>query len=597
MLDTNCLLHPCVADILTQYKNNQLELNNMDDLRTQLELHIWNKIKLTIDGMIDKLKPEYIFVAIDGVAPMGKILQQRQRRYKFLFDKKIKLDIGIDVDNNSNSNFMDVCVGNIKPSGIEEPTIPLSSIELTPGTDYMERIHNKMNEYMSELGTRSIKYIYSSYHDEGEGEHKIIQYIRNNIKSNANIVIYGLDADLLFLSMGLSLGLGLESSLNLYVMREKQIFSNEPINLNEAQEYNYVDCNQLNNLVSELDISTNDFIGICYLIGNDFLPNLLTLDIKKKGLDKILKAWNFMKKKNNIITEYDQLNKIKSILVNQNNLTNEYTINMNILKKLFEELTWTERYVWEKINRDPILNESRLNELKMKNSIINKSNNLGTKNFKTTSQDDRMEQMEKFLSGESSKINFLDRIEFNSPTEYYNYYLGINSISIDSKIISKMVNDYIGGLNWSINYYLNDCVSWTWGYNFLVAPLICDIVKLFPNDLITNNLNNQVTNKLELKKITRTIRTLRPVEQLALAIPPQTWKYVLEPNIINELRGNLRIGYMFPESYNLDVNKEDIYWKCQVIIPIVEPNEYINQMKKINISNEKNQIYGFIKNF
>ena len=41
--------------------------------------------------MISRLNPEIIYIAIDGVAPMGKILQQRQRRYKYLFDKKIKL--------------------------------------------------------------------------------------------------------------------------------------------------------------------------------------------------------------------------------------------------------------------------------------------------------------------------------------------------------------------------------------------------------------------------------------------------------------------------------------------------------------------------
>ena len=54
---------------------------------------------------------------------------------------------------------------------------------------------------------------------------------------------------------------------------------------------------------------------------------------------------------------------------------------------------------------------------------------------------------------------------------------------------------------------------------------------------------------------------------------------------------------MIPESYEIDINKEHIYWKCQVRIPIVDYEEYEFHIKKLNISNDKNMIYGWIKNF
>ena len=113
--------------------------------------HIDYNSGFVLPAAIDK----YIYVAIDGVAPMGKILQQRQRRYRFLFDKKIKLNTNV-----SSINDMDDCISRTvtKSNGIEEPVIPISSIELTPGTDYMERINKCMEKYMEELGKRGIGY-------------------------------------------------------------------------------------------------------------------------------------------------------------------------------------------------------------------------------------------------------------------------------------------------------------------------------------------------------------------------------------------------------------------------------------------------------
>jgi 5'-3' exonuclease len=182
--------------------------------------------------------------------------------------------------------------------------------------------------------------------------------------------------------------------------------------------------------------------------------------------------------------------------------------------------------------------------------------------------------MNSFKLGISNNTNFLEKIEFNSDLEYYNYYLGIECLSLDKLIIKKMVNDYITTIQWCINYYLDDCRSWAWGYNFMVAPLIKDIISLYPKKI----------------EIIERKRELCPVEQLILAIPPDTYKYVIERDIIEKIKNKKDIGYMFPDSFDIDVNKEMIYWKCQVKIPIVEYDEYIEAIKKININNSKNLI-------
>jgi len=523
MLDTNCLLHPCVKTI-----KDKIIKNKENKSREEIENEISDLIETRILDMIDKINPEYIYIAIDGVAPIAKILQQRQRRHRYLYDTKIKLKY-----DNLNEEIEEIDE-TIRDDGIAISRIPISSIELTPGTEYMERINKRMIELVKKIGEeRNIKYIYSSYHVEGEGEHKILQYIRMNVKSEETIVIYGLDADLLFLA--LSLGVG----NNLYIMREKAIFQNKTLEIEDEVSYNYVEINELHLMINNLNIKTNDFIMLCYLVGNDFIPGLLTTDIKRNGLDKI-------------ISSYEEARKFINNDIIEKNKDGKLIINYNLILEIFKKLEYTEWGIWKNINRDK----------------HDKNDN------------ERQKELNKFITGENMSTECLEKIEFLNETEYYNYYLGINDSIIEKSIIKKMVKDYITGMEWCINYYLDECKSWSWGYNFMIAPLIKDIIRYFPQ-----------TIKLDNDK-----RELCPVEQLLLAIPLETYKYVISEELIKKIRDNKKIGYMFPETYDIDINKESLFWKCQVKIPIVEYYEYIKNIKLINIIDEKNTIEKDINN-
>jgi 5'-3' exoribonuclease 1 len=277
---------------------------------------------------------------------------------------------------------------------------------------------------------------------------------------------------------------------------------------------------------------------LCYLVGNDFIPGLLTTDIKRRGLDKLM-------------TSYEETRKIinKNIV---NKINDKIIINYDVIFEIFKKLEYTERGIWRNINRD-----------KMDITIQQKQENFN-----------------KFLTGQNMNTDCLEKIEFSSETEYYNYYLGINDSTVDKNTIKKMVKDYITGMEWCINYYLNDCKSWSWGYNFMIAPLINDILRYFPNSI----------------KIENDIRELCPVEQLLLAIPIDTYKYVINKTLINKMKQNKEIGYMFPETFDIDINKESVFWKCQVKIPMVEYYEYIKNIKLINIHDEKNEILKNIYN-
>ena len=147
-----------------------------------------------INYLIDYVKPtELIYIAVDGVAPVAKLNQQRKRRYKSVIDNQIKYNLQRKYHIPHNESW--------------------SNIVITPGTNFMI----KLDKALIKLKNTNNKIIYSSYQEPGEGEHKILQYIKNNIKPDTQDynVIYGLDADLIFLTFASGVN-------NLLLLRELQ---------------------------------------------------------------------------------------------------------------------------------------------------------------------------------------------------------------------------------------------------------------------------------------------------------------------------------------------------------------------------------------
>ena len=79
--DANCLFHPKCFDILKLY-------SQITDVNKLEELMIDRIIKY-INYIITFVNPsDNIYIAVDGVAPIAKINQQRKRRYKSVIDKE-----------------------------------------------------------------------------------------------------------------------------------------------------------------------------------------------------------------------------------------------------------------------------------------------------------------------------------------------------------------------------------------------------------------------------------------------------------------------------------------------------------------------------
>ena len=165
-------------------------INNND-----FEYKLINAVCKQIETYIQQISPtQMVYIAFDGVAPVAKLNQQKNRRYK--------------------SWFINQYEDNVKPSW--------DSTAITPGTDFMNKLNLQIRYHFRLSNSFNVKQIIISGSDSpGEGEHKIFEYIRENTKiiNNEKTVIYGLDADLIMLTIN-----HLQYCNNMYLFRETPSF-------------------------------------------------------------------------------------------------------------------------------------------------------------------------------------------------------------------------------------------------------------------------------------------------------------------------------------------------------------------------------------
>ncbi|GAM18987.1 hypothetical protein SAMD00019534_021620 [Acytostelium subglobosum LB1] len=142
-----------------------------------------------LDDIINTANPtNVLYIAIDGVPPRAKAIEQRKRRFRSAKDVKDALskrpatDAPVDLENVFDPN----CI--------------------SPSTEFMTRVNEWMQHYASTIAKRysDLTIIVSDSTVPGEGEHKIMDFIRKNTKlwpQDTSHLFYGMDADLIFLGL------------------------------------------------------------------------------------------------------------------------------------------------------------------------------------------------------------------------------------------------------------------------------------------------------------------------------------------------------------------------------------------------------------
>lgn len=217
-----------------------------------------------------------LYIAVDGVAPMAKIKQQRMRRFKSAIGAETEARIKAQAEGK-----------------VYEAQPRWDTNAITPGTQFMANLATALRAYAK----LDPAIIVSPADIPGEGEQKIVEYLREHKPADA--VIYGLDADLIILALWTSH----TQSTNIDLFREDVEFGGGiKENMFGEEEYLYLNVKHLATAMYNQYTAPSstqptqeefirDFVGLMNLLGNDFVPHGMGLKIRAGGIPILLEQY------------------------------------------------------------------------------------------------------------------------------------------------------------------------------------------------------------------------------------------------------------------------------------------------------------------
>ncbi|KAL8854753.1 MAG: hypothetical protein Q9221_000536 [Calogaya cf. arnoldii] len=320
-LDMNGIVHPC-----SHPEDRPPPANEEEMMLAVFEY---------TDRVVNMVRPrKLLLIAVDGVAPRAKMNQQRSRRFRSAQEAKEK-----DDDKEEFLKMLKSKNGGVlkedAAATIQEKT--WDSNVITPGTPFMDILAASLRYWCAykvntDPAWEKMKVIISDATVPGEGEHKIMELIRSQRTSpehdpNTRHVIYGLDADLIMLGLA-------THEPHFRVLREDVFFQESKgrtcricgqkghiaeackgeakkkdgefdekdralpkkpfiwLHVSILREYLEAELYvQQQPFPFDLERALDDWVFMCFFVGNDFLPHLPSLDIREDGIDTLIAIW------------------------------------------------------------------------------------------------------------------------------------------------------------------------------------------------------------------------------------------------------------------------------------------------------------------
>jgi len=406
MIDLNGLFHSSTQKVYKYGSHKQpVSLLGRPSGRKRLgnlkqQMKVFEDICKNIETLLVLVSPrKRLILCVDGPAPLSKQNQQRQRRFRSASEKD------------------------------KEEFLRFDSNCITPGTKFMDYLNKYIEWYIRTNVSENprwqeIEVVFSNEKSPGEGEHKIINYIRSYGNPTDSYCIHGLDADLIMLALGTHLP-------NFFILREDLYnphndffildIGKTRVDLVKIMNWNNGD-EKSNDPTFDHKSSVNDFIFICFMVGNDFLPHIPSLEIIEGGIDQMLDVY-------------------KNVCQSYGHLTNTVNDQVIFRKTSLEVFLGTIAQYDKGILEDKLLHKDQF------------------------FPDPILEQNAMFNDG---------KYDVNIDSYRQDYYKDGFKEGID---IKTLCHEYFMGIQWVLSYYTRGVPDWKWCFKHHYAPFAHELAE------------------------------------------------------------------------------------------------------------------------
>lgn len=402
MLDMNGIFHNSAQKIL-EYGSckkagailleNEIEKMTIKE-RIEKQNLVYENVCSTIDKILSIVNPtKRLILCIDGPAPLAKQNQQRQRRFR------AAKDASVDDFNKFDSN------------------------SISPGTKFMDFLGKYIDWYIrkkisTDEAWRHLEVIFSSEKVPGEGEHKLLNYYRYYGVKSESFCIYANDADLIMLALG-------TYNDKFYVLRDCMYDENYEYYILNTPEIAKDIIQSMRFEGENFDEETliTDFIFISFMVGNDFLPNIPSLEIMQRGIEIMFDVYKKVGESYGHLTEKV---KDKGIIFKP-----------KVLKIFLGTMGQYEKGILE--------GKYRKKDMFFEDKYLDKNT--------------------KLVGG---------RYELNLEAYKKDY----NKYKLEGADLAEVTRCYLEGMQWVLSYYTQGTPAWRWFYPYNYAPFASDMVEL-----------------------------------------------------------------------------------------------------------------------
>ncbi|KAI6225914.1 5'-3' exoribonuclease [Aphelenchoides besseyi] len=615
-LDMNGIIHPCT------HPEDRPEPKNEEEMFVLIFEYI--------DRLFAIVRPRrLLYMAIDGVAPRAKMNQQRSRRFRASKEAAEKQEEILSIRSRLESEGIP-----LPPQKAKEEHFDSNCI--TPGTPFMARLAVALRYYVhlritNDPAWQNLEVILSDANAPGEGEHKIMNFIRRQRASPSH------DPNTVHCLLGLA-----THEVNFNILREEFV-PNQPkpcelcaqfghelkdckglldrdnnpdreepsakhtnfifIRLPILREYLERDL-QMPNLPFQYDLerAIDDWVFMCFFVGNDFLPHLPSLEIRENAIDRLIRIYKdvvystrgWLTENGNVHTDrveliMKELGKVEDDIF-RNRQDRELRFRANQKRRSPHRLfaphapqAGKPEYVSGEEARRQMADQRR-EGMKLLDSLFQPAGKKRSLNEK----DDDAPKTKLFKAATGSaeswhevtretkpETNKTDDNEDSEPEDsirlwedgwkdrYYRQKFGVGETDVEFR--RKVAWAYTEGLCWVLKYYYQGCGSWDWYYPYHYAP--------FASDFDTISQFNA--------DFTKPTKPFNPLEQLMGVFPaasrdhiPAGWRNLMTSS-------ESPIFDFYPTDFKIDLNGKKFAWQGVALLPFVDEKLLLQTLKSV----------------